>query len=269
MIVKILHKNKEEIKNQYMHQKGEDDSLYQLLMVCFKETTKFFETLKKQLKKAELQTNIGAEEVGHLIPLTVGHRDRPTNKETRYIETLMELSEFKYVPPTGIVMSEGLISGTQDPLGKITVNRVNSNSILHSPKNNKEPSKNNSNINAEGHNTTTNALNVSETPISRVPKQFLSKQVSQQRENVSNQDQKINELKGRKFGLTLLTTQDQVKLNKMKDQNKEELNKSNRSPKSHKSRKSDGKPKSTRNQNITNSKAIPSYKNFASDKEEE
>ena len=54
MIIKILHKNKEEIKSQYQHQKGEDDSLYQLLMVCFKETTKFFDNLKKQLKKAEL-----------------------------------------------------------------------------------------------------------------------------------------------------------------------------------------------------------------------
>lgn len=117
--------------------------------------------------------------MGHLIPLTVGHRDRPTPKETRYIETLMELSEFKYVPPTGIVMSEGLLGGTQtyDIMGRIPINRVNSNSVINSPNNNKEHSiKNNSNMNAEGHNSTTNALNVSEAPITRVPvKHFLAK----------------------------------------------------------------------------------------------
>ena len=55
---------------------------------------KFFENLKKQLKKSELQLNFGPEQIGHLIPLTVGHRDRPTEKEVRYMKTVMGLSGF-------------------------------------------------------------------------------------------------------------------------------------------------------------------------------
>lgn len=35
-------------------------------------------------------------DVGHLIPLTIGHKNKPTDSEIHYIKTIMKLSDFKY-----------------------------------------------------------------------------------------------------------------------------------------------------------------------------
>ena len=37
-------------------------------------------------------------DVGHLIALTVGHTDRPTDVEARYMKIVMKSSNFKYIP---------------------------------------------------------------------------------------------------------------------------------------------------------------------------
>jgi hypothetical protein len=37
-------------------------------------------------------------DVGHLIALSVGHTDRPTDEEARYIKIVMKSSNFKYNP---------------------------------------------------------------------------------------------------------------------------------------------------------------------------
>ena len=90
--IKMLQKSKDEIKG--IQCKSDEDSLRQLIIACMSISIKFFENLKKQLKKSELQLNFGSEQIGHLIPLTVGHRDRPTEKEVRYMKTVMGLSGF-------------------------------------------------------------------------------------------------------------------------------------------------------------------------------
>lgn len=69
-----------------------------MVTACISITLKFFETLKKQLKKAEYQINFGAKDVGHLIPLTVGHKMKPTDEEAMYIRTVMRSSDFRYIP---------------------------------------------------------------------------------------------------------------------------------------------------------------------------
>jgi hypothetical protein len=46
------------------------------------------------MKKYETQFNFGPEQLGHLIPLTVGHRDKPKEREKKYIETVMQHSGF-------------------------------------------------------------------------------------------------------------------------------------------------------------------------------
>ena len=56
--------------------------------------TKFFENLKKQLKKSEIAINFGPKHVGHLIPLSTGHRNKPTDPEINYIHNAIKLSEF-------------------------------------------------------------------------------------------------------------------------------------------------------------------------------
>jgi len=92
--IKILQKAKDEIKGIQCN--SDEDSLRQLIIACFSISIKFFENLKKQLKKSELHLNFGPESIGHLIPLTVGHRDRPTEREERYIKTVMGLSDFMH-----------------------------------------------------------------------------------------------------------------------------------------------------------------------------
>lgn len=51
-------------------------------------------------KKVAISAKIGPEHVGHLIPLTVGHRDPPReDREVPYIEAIFRLSNFKYEDP--------------------------------------------------------------------------------------------------------------------------------------------------------------------------
>lgn len=72
-----------------------DDPLKQMIMACIMSLSTFFEGLKKLLKKYEVKYNFGPESLGHLIPLSVGHRDQPKDKEIRYIKNVMALSDFK------------------------------------------------------------------------------------------------------------------------------------------------------------------------------
>lgn len=64
--------------------------------ISLKISLNFFETLFKQLKKSESYINFEASDLGHLVALSVGHTDKPTDEETRYIRTLMKNSGFKY-----------------------------------------------------------------------------------------------------------------------------------------------------------------------------
>jgi hypothetical protein len=57
---------------------------------------KFFEGLKKQLKKAETLINFDSRDVGHLIPLTVGHENKPTELEICYIKRVMGTALFEF-----------------------------------------------------------------------------------------------------------------------------------------------------------------------------
>ena len=66
---------------------------------------KFFETLKKQLKKSESQINFEDKDVGHLIPLTVGHKNKPNEIEAQYIRSIINLSKFKYMPEEFMAVS--------------------------------------------------------------------------------------------------------------------------------------------------------------------
>lgn len=50
-------------------------SLKQLIMAIILSLITFFEQLKKLLKKVEVKHNFSAQTLGHLVPLTVGHRD--------------------------------------------------------------------------------------------------------------------------------------------------------------------------------------------------
>jgi hypothetical protein len=59
---------------------------------------KFFENLKKQLKKSEFYINFEVKDIGHLIALSVGHTEKPTDQEARYIKTIIKSSDFKYIP---------------------------------------------------------------------------------------------------------------------------------------------------------------------------
>ena len=91
-IIKTLHAGKEEIKNTQC--KRPNDSLRWLIIACLSMLIKFFENLKKQLKKSEIAINFGPRQVGHLIPLSTGHRNKPTDPEINYIHHVIKLSEF-------------------------------------------------------------------------------------------------------------------------------------------------------------------------------
>ena len=96
LIIKVLQQSKEEIKG--LNCKSEEDGLKQLTLACVLIIIKFFETLKKQLKKAESQINFGPKDVGHLVPLTTGHKGKPNDVEIRYIRQVLRLSDFRYIP---------------------------------------------------------------------------------------------------------------------------------------------------------------------------
>lgn len=36
--------------------------------------------------------------MGHLIPLTVGHKNKPTEVEAKYIRSIINMSDFRYIP---------------------------------------------------------------------------------------------------------------------------------------------------------------------------
>jgi hypothetical protein len=76
--------------------KRPNDSLRWLIVATLSILIKFFEQLKKQLKKSEMHINFGVKDVGHLIPLSVGHKDKPTDSEINYIHKMIKISGFQY-----------------------------------------------------------------------------------------------------------------------------------------------------------------------------
>lgn len=96
ILLKVIYACKDEIKHLNCHK--EDDSLKMLVQTSVNIVYKFFESLKKNLKRAEEHINFGSLDVGHLIPLNVGHLEKPSEEESKYIQFVMDASEFKYVP---------------------------------------------------------------------------------------------------------------------------------------------------------------------------
>ena len=95
-IIQVLKGCKEEVKGTLC--KFEEDSLKQIVLQTLIIVLKFFESLFKQLRKSESHINFEASDVGHLVALSVGHTDKPTEEESRYIKTIMKNSNFKYDP---------------------------------------------------------------------------------------------------------------------------------------------------------------------------
>lgn len=92
---------KDEIKG--LQFKNDEESLKQVILACMHNVSHFFDGLKKLMRKYETKYNFGPEQVGHLIPLTVGHRDRPKEREKKYIETIMSIGGIlppRNPPPT-------------------------------------------------------------------------------------------------------------------------------------------------------------------------
>jgi hypothetical protein len=48
------------------------------------------------LKKSEFYIDFDVKDIGHLVALSVGHTDRPTETEAKYLKTVMKSSNFKY-----------------------------------------------------------------------------------------------------------------------------------------------------------------------------
>jgi hypothetical protein len=86
----VLKQGKDEIKG--LPCQNNEDCVKQLILACLHSLSHFFDGLKKLMKKYESKYNFGPEQIGHLIPLTVGHRDRPKEREKKYIETIMAMS---------------------------------------------------------------------------------------------------------------------------------------------------------------------------------
>lgn len=65
--------------------------------MCLQITQKFIDNLKYLAQKTLNNRTIRPEHVGHLVPLTVGHRDPPReDKEVPYIDAVIGLSSFRY-----------------------------------------------------------------------------------------------------------------------------------------------------------------------------
>lgn len=88
MLVKVIRQAKDEIK--------EEGPLSNMVLACLNTTLSFFDLVIKQMKKNERTHSLSDSELGHLVPLTVGHRDRPNENELRYIRKLMIVSGFLY-----------------------------------------------------------------------------------------------------------------------------------------------------------------------------
>lgn len=54
--------------------------------------------MKRHLKRSEKSVNFSAEDIGHVIRLTVGHRNKPTETEINYINTVLRTSDFRFLP---------------------------------------------------------------------------------------------------------------------------------------------------------------------------
>jgi len=89
-----------------------------------------------------MHINFGPLDVGHLIPLSVGHKDKPTDPEINYIHKIIKISGFQYkkeeilesISPDKFVQSSILptISPSPNPLNKISSHRSGNNIRYHS-----------------------------------------------------------------------------------------------------------------------------------------
>ena len=62
-----------------------------LINGCLSIITKFFENAKKIAREFEI---MDPTSLGHLVPITVGHRDKPNEKEMVHIKLLLDNSGF-------------------------------------------------------------------------------------------------------------------------------------------------------------------------------
>ena len=78
-----------------------DDQIELKQLINFTLTTceDFFQTMIELMKESERVNNLGPETVGHLIPLSIGHTDRPTEYESKYINNILTKCEFTGIPP--------------------------------------------------------------------------------------------------------------------------------------------------------------------------
>ena len=96
LLQKQIEKSKEDIKNLNISGLYEEVRIHSLVQACFTIILKFLDNVKKLLRKSETKTQFDETTIGHLVPLTVGHRDRPTEQEVRYIKTVVRHSGFFY-----------------------------------------------------------------------------------------------------------------------------------------------------------------------------
>lgn len=94
VLMKQMEKCKDDIKNLNIASPDEEITLNSLTIASLTILIKFFDNVKKLLKKSEQCCQFDEKALGHLVPLTVGHRDRPTETEVRYIKTVMKHSGF-------------------------------------------------------------------------------------------------------------------------------------------------------------------------------
>jgi hypothetical protein len=85
-VVNFLQQAKNFAKSVVCRQ--EEDSFKQLTLACLSILHEFFDKLKNKLKRAEKLVNFEPDDIGHIVSLVVGHRNKPTEMETDYITTI-------------------------------------------------------------------------------------------------------------------------------------------------------------------------------------
>jgi hypothetical protein len=53
--------------------------------------------VKKQLQKSEMLIKFDQKDIGYLVALSVGHKDKPNDSEIQQIRSVMQKSNFKYI----------------------------------------------------------------------------------------------------------------------------------------------------------------------------
>jgi hypothetical protein len=83
--IKMTDNSVKEIEMLWSNQ----EELLKIILESLKVVHHFLTSLKQIVTELEIQNNIGVDQLGHLVPLTVGHRDKPTEKEVKYIKKVI------------------------------------------------------------------------------------------------------------------------------------------------------------------------------------